>query len=936
MWNTFFLLLLTFLLLNLNGVLTLRKDKIQRQKSPIIRHKILVQNGNSSSNVNFRDLKRHGRQNKIINIPNHWEKNPYLFQTYNEPDLHHLMPALSNGFLGTTAKNDSVYVNGLFNGAKEKSHRVRVPSMTAVNVYFSIYTDNDISTYHFDCRRGVYIIERKNNEAHITQRFYVHRRLKNIIVNEIRVELLTRSAIMIETDNVTMLDLSQTSTTVSPLTANQYSYYVQRNNPENILYEQRVQKAPTTIQRNELNDGIYYLQATIPDTELPNKRQKQIHTYYTNIPSKFVIYPNTTVKTFHFIQSIDSDNFRAKNAYEEALRMIQQDPNSLYVSHVTSWEEIWQKSGIAMISENTYTDSNQESFKLAQRLYASFYNLYSSLPSNIDTQFYGLSPSGLAYGGLKREYFNNSPITQSSFNRQISEGYGGHVMYTQELWILPLISMFNHDMSRTIINSRLRRGLNTDHMNVYEQAKIHADQEGFDGLRYPWEQGDYGVDVSATEDARKSKIHTSADISFGIRCFLRATHSKEFVLQSVTSEASVRGEDFINQIAEYWSDRFKLDSITNQYEIKGVSFGEKPQSREINNDIFTNYIGSLTMDTYKYALRVTDRNPYDARNAELIREYDQIINKVRLPYDNLKQLYLEYDNFNSQQNEEAWAPYLNYPLGKHLTYTQKKILYDSYAMQLQPEGKSLLAYSSFLVGYSELNEEKKAQDYLSRMSNHFSEPFMIMSEYPNSNSNLNHHNTFNYLPGYAAFASSFIAGFCGVRYRDFQLDLVYPSEQFRDYQTQALSPQFPVFKQPTLSTESWNITGLLYRGNKLDIIYNLRAKSVEIRNRRANDQSGPVDDMLEILVYEGTEKVVKPLRIGDVVTIGLSTELWNYAPKKNRLQKNHYSNNMHILASIYPVQYNKHLLKASNSSNRLNISFLFITFVMSIFYKLNI
>ena len=200
-----------------------------------------------------------------------------------------------------------------------------------------------------------------------------------------------------------------------------------------------------------------------------------------------------------------------------------------------------------------------------------------------------------------------------------------------------------------------------------------------------------------------------------------------------------------------------------------------------------------------------------------------------------------------------------------------------------------------------------------------------MSEYPNSNSNLNQMNTFNYLPGYAAYVSGFIAGFCGVRYRDFQLDLVYPSENFRDYQSQILSTQFPVFKQPTLSTESWNITGLMYRGNKLDIIYNLRAKSVEIRNRRANDQSGPVDDMLEILTYEGTEQVIKPLRIGDTVTIGLSTELWTYRAKKNRLQKNHYSNNMHVLASIYPVQYYKNVLKASNSSNNLKFNFVFIT-----------
>lgn len=68
------------------------------------------------------------------------------------------------------------------------------------------------------------------------------------------------------------------------------------------------------------------------------------------------------------------------------------------------------------------------------------------------------------------------------------------------------------------------------------------------------------------------------------------------------------------------------------------------------------------------------------RNSELVKEFDDKIKRTKLPYDNTKQLYLEYDGFNSQQNEEAWAPYLNFPLSRHMTYAQKKILYDTYAM----------------------------------------------------------------------------------------------------------------------------------------------------------------------------------------------------------------------------------------------------------------
>ena len=37
----------------------------------------------------------------------------------------------------------------------ERSHRVRVPSMTNVEAYFRIESANEITTYHFDVRKGI-------------------------------------------------------------------------------------------------------------------------------------------------------------------------------------------------------------------------------------------------------------------------------------------------------------------------------------------------------------------------------------------------------------------------------------------------------------------------------------------------------------------------------------------------------------------------------------------------------------------------------------------------------------------------------------------------------------------------------------------------------------------------------------------------------------
>ncbi len=69
-----------------------------------------------------------------------------------------------------------------------------------------------------------------------------------------------------------------------------------------------------------------------------------------------------------------------------------------------AWEDTWQKAGLVMVSDTVFNDQNQEPFKLAQRLYSSFFNLYSAIPFQLtsasDGQFYGLSPGEFNFYSL--------------------------------------------------------------------------------------------------------------------------------------------------------------------------------------------------------------------------------------------------------------------------------------------------------------------------------------------------------------------------------------------------------------------------------------------------------------------------------------------------------------------------------------------------------
>ena len=73
-------------------------------------------------------------------------------------------------------------------------------------------------------------------------------------------------------------------------------------------------------------------------------------------------------------------------------------------------------------------------------------------------------------------------------------------------------------------------------------------------------------------------------------------------------------------------------------------------------------------------------DPYDQQYSYLIKEYDDKMLKLVIPYDDFRQLILEYDGYNhAQRNEETFVPFLNFPIQKHITYNQKKNVYDSYA-----------------------------------------------------------------------------------------------------------------------------------------------------------------------------------------------------------------------------------------------------------------
>lgn len=73
------------------------------------------------------------------------------------PLLYNLVPEISNGHVATTVQSNTIYMNGLYNGANVSSHRARIPSTAAVIASVDVRGQSVDSTFRLDLGRGLYV-----------------------------------------------------------------------------------------------------------------------------------------------------------------------------------------------------------------------------------------------------------------------------------------------------------------------------------------------------------------------------------------------------------------------------------------------------------------------------------------------------------------------------------------------------------------------------------------------------------------------------------------------------------------------------------------------------------------------------------------------------------------------------------------------------------
>lgn len=79
----------------------------------------------------------------------------FYFNLSRFPDDDRFAPPIGNGYLATNVFSDAIYVDGVFNGYREDSHRARIPSTASIRVTSEVISD----VYRLDMRNGMYLPE---------------------------------------------------------------------------------------------------------------------------------------------------------------------------------------------------------------------------------------------------------------------------------------------------------------------------------------------------------------------------------------------------------------------------------------------------------------------------------------------------------------------------------------------------------------------------------------------------------------------------------------------------------------------------------------------------------------------------------------------------------------------------------------------------------
>ncbi|NLN82710.1 MAG: glycoside hydrolase family 65 protein [Clostridiales bacterium] len=275
-------------------------------------------------------------------------------------------------------------------------------------------------------------------------------------------------------------------------------------------------------------------------------------------------------------------------------------------AHCTAWLSAWETANIKID-----TDTNDDA--------ALRYNIFELLcvcPRHTDRV--GIGARGLT-----------------------GEMYEGCIFWDNEIFVLPFFQYTNPQVVRKQLTFRY---------HTLDAARRHAKRNWFEGAMYPWQVNNKGIEQTPYECGAFYAIHIVADIAFAVCRYWEVTGDDEFMVSY--------GTEILYETARFWRSRCDFSELDGKYHIRAVR-GPNEYDVYVNNNAYTNYMAANNLRSVKQVFdNLSGSHPKEIERLmnklgatrQEIDLFNEIADKIIIPYDEKKGLILEDDTYTQRRS----------------------------------------------------------------------------------------------------------------------------------------------------------------------------------------------------------------------------------------------------------------------------------------------
>jgi trehalose/maltose hydrolase-like predicted phosphorylase len=577
------------------------------------------------------------------------------------------LPTLANGHIGFPIFNDSMTLNGLYNGKTGVSHRARIPNFGNIQLKNCLIELKKEGTpfnspanckYNFNTRDGILEVIYEDDNYKATHWTYPHRFYDRAIINEFFVTRKQQTGII-------ELDLKQMAGDVPGVDVTLVEGYETINQIEFKKYTGKTRSLEND--RYDTKDREFYVLNEIPANEV-----------------KLTL---TAEQAEFEIMYVTAADFKL-DVVKKEIQDVMANKANIRQRHIDEWAKIWDKM-------NIIAEGNSE---LNEGIHTSLFSLISSLPA-LDTNqvrnpFYGLSPGGLGRGFIEHADFQ------------------GHSFWDTEMWMQPPILLLDPRWSAELINYRY---------NVKTPAYDIASESGYKGLQFPWESAYTGGEVTpdCCPEVVDYEHHITADIAWTVRQHLYATHDFDWFKK--------QGCHLAVETAKFWESRSIYNAADDHYEILYI-MGPDEDHHNVNNSVFTNVVAGLNLHFGEFASCVC-RSVLQLEDYEITTKWSSRANKLKLLVDPINNYNPQYDGYEKEVKiKQADVVLLGYPLMYSLNVDVQRNNLHIYERVTREDGPAM-TWAMHLIGHLDIKNTTTAAGLIDRSYKpYLRKPFNVWTE----------------------------------------------------------------------------------------------------------------------------------------------------------------------------------------------------------------